>query len=59
MEGNEDILDFEIINSIGQQVYKGKIKNKTVIQTADFVPGVYLIKIKNGKNYLLKKIIKE
>jgi hypothetical protein len=32
--------------------------DKTVVQTTDFSPGVYLIKIENGKTFEFKKIVK-
>lgn len=53
--GNENISYFEIINSIGQIVYKGSIIQKSLVQTSSFPSGVYLIKFENS----LKKIIKE
>lgn len=59
MQGNKEKLDFEILNSIGQSVYKGKLIDKTIVQTFDFAGGVYLIKLNNGKTYQFKKIVKE
>jgi hypothetical protein len=59
MAGVNEMLDLEILNTFGQIVYKGTIMNKTSIQTSHLVPGVYLIKIGNGKISVIKKIIKE
>ena len=59
MEGNKDKLNFEILNSIGQVVFNGKLIEKTIIETTNFTPGVYLIKLENGKTYEFKKIVKE
>jgi len=55
----QDILNFEIINSMGIIVYKGDLVNKTKVQVGSFAPGVYLIKLANGKTFECKKIIKE
>jgi len=51
--------DFEIINSIGQVVYKGILLKKAVVQTSDFSSGIYIVKLENGKNYEFKKILKK
>lgn len=58
-EGNNTTFNFEIINTIGQVIYKGDFVKKTTVQTNGFVPGVYLIKLENGKTFEFKKIIKE
>ena len=57
--GNINKLDFEILNSIGQVIYKGNLFEKTVVTTASFSPGVYLIKLESGKTFEFKKIVKE
>ncbi len=57
-DNNENIA-FEILNSMGQLVFKGNLIEKTVIHTNSFVPGVYLIKLENGKTFEYHKIIKE
>ncbi|HNX88445.1 MAG TPA: C10 family peptidase [Paludibacteraceae bacterium] len=59
IEENKDNFDFEIYNSIGQLVYKGNLIEKTVVQTSSFAPGVFLIKLENGKMFEVQKIIKE
>ncbi len=59
LEGNNRVIGFEILNVMGQTVYKGELINKTTVQTNYFVPGVYLIKLENGKTFEIKKIIKE
>jgi stress response protein SCP2 len=58
-EGNNVRLNFEILNAIGQVIFKGNLVEKTTVQTSDFTPGVYLIKLENGKTFEFKKIIKE
>jgi hypothetical protein len=38
---------------------KGNFFEKTIIQTSNFVPGPYLIKLESGKTYEFRKIVKE
>ena len=57
--GNKELVNFEIINSIGVVVYQGNLNQKTTVQTSSFAPGVYLIKIVNAYNYEFKKLIKQ
>lgn len=59
VQGNNENLAFEILNSIGQVVYKGNIMKKNTLQTKNFAPGVYLVKLTNGQTFEFKKIIKE
>ncbi len=59
IEGNNETVNFDILNAIGQVIFKGNLTNKTTVQTSNFTPGVYLIKLENGKTVELKKIIKE
>ena len=59
MQGNKNNTGFEIVNPIGQVIFNGNLLEKTVVQTSNFAPGVYLIKLKNGKSYEFKKIVKE
>lgn len=57
-EGNSVQTNFEILNSLGQVIFKGTIFEKAVIQTTSFTPGIYLIKLQSGKTFEFKKIIK-
>ncbi len=59
IDGNNKKFNFEILNTIGQVVLKGNLVEKTTVQTGNFSPGVYLIKLENGKTFEFKKIIKE
>ena len=56
--GNAERLNFEILNGIGQVVFRGSFIGKTTVNTSQFNPGVYLVKIENGKTLEFKKIIK-
>lgn len=58
MEGNTVLLNFEIINANGQIVFKGNFVESTVIPTSNLAPGVYLLKLGNGKIFEFRKIIK-
>ncbi len=58
-DGNKETVNFEIYNSIMQVVFNGSLLEKTVVQTSKFAPGVYLIKLGNGKTFEFKKIVKE
>jgi photosystem II stability/assembly factor-like uncharacterized protein len=50
---------FEILNSIGLVIYKGTIKEKTVVNTTNLALGVYFIKLKNGNSNEYEKFVKE
>ena len=58
-KGNTQKLDFEILNDIGQIVFNGSSIEKTIVQTTNFTPGVYLVKLKSGKKFELRKIVKK
>jgi len=58
IQGCTEKTDFEIINMTGQIVFKGNLVEKTVVPTSNFAPGMYNIRIGNGKNFEFKKIVK-
>jgi hypothetical protein len=58
IEDSKQRTNFEIINSGGQIVFKDNFFEKTIIQTSNFVPGPYLIKLESGKTFGFKKIVK-
>jgi pimeloyl-ACP methyl ester carboxylesterase len=55
---NTKKIDFEIINSLGQTVFVGSVFGRIVVQTSNFTHGIYLIKLKSGKAFEFKKIVK-
>ena len=59
IEGSNEKQKLEILNAIGQVVFNENFVEKTTIQTSNFAPGVYIIKLENGKTIEFKKIIKE
>jgi len=58
-KGNTEILNFEILNSIGKVIYKGNLIDKTIVETSNFTTGIYLVKIGNGNAFEIRKIVKE
>jgi uncharacterized delta-60 repeat protein len=59
MAGNNEKVYFEIINASGQIVFIGDFIEKTSVQTSNFLPGIYIIKLRKGNTFEVKKIIKE
>jgi len=58
-EGNKGQAYFEILNLYGQVVYEGNCIEKTTVETSDFAPGIYLVKIETDKGNEINKIIKQ
>ena len=59
IKGNTKNIDFDILNSLGQVVFKGKLLEKTIVPTSSFAPGIYLIRFERGNNLEFKKIIRK
>ena len=59
VEGNNEQLNFEIINAIGQVIYCGNLKEKVIINTDRFASGVYVVKLVIENKFEFKKIIIE
>jgi hypothetical protein len=57
--GNRENSGFEIINSVGQVVFKGDLHEKTIVQTTNFLSGVYMLKLEVGEFFVLRKFIKK
>jgi hypothetical protein len=58
MAGNKTNIDFAIVNSRGQVVYSGVLAEKSVVPTASFSPGMYLLKLGSGSVFEFKKVMK-
>ena len=56
--GNIERADFEILNIAGQVVYKGYMYEKTDIQMSDFLPGIYILKLKLRNTFEFRKVLK-
>lgn len=53
------VMKFEIMDYSGKIIGRGKLNQKIVVNTTEFVPGVYLVKLQ-GDGYLeYKKVVKE
>jgi photosystem II stability/assembly factor-like uncharacterized protein len=59
LKDNNKMRNFEILNALGQVIYKGCLTDKAIVSTSNFPSGVYLVKIENGNTFEYKKIIKE
>jgi hypothetical protein len=58
-KGNKERTIFEILSSTGQIIFNGNMSDKTVVQTTNFAPGIYLIKFQDGSTFEFMKIEKE
>jgi len=57
--GDESIINVEILNSFGAIIFKGDLFQTTAIKTDGFASGVYMLKLSDGKSLEVRKIIKE
>lgn len=57
--GNTEAMTFDILNAMGQIVYKGTMTEKASVETSNFATGIYVLRIVNGKTIQYKKIIKQ
>ncbi|MPM15387.1 hypothetical protein SDC9_61757 [bioreactor metagenome] len=56
---NPEYVSLDILNAVGQKIYGGFVTDKTIVSTTDFAPGVYVIKLGNGKEVEFRKVVKE
>jgi hypothetical protein len=54
-----NIKNFEILNSLGQVIYKTNMLEKNVIQMSEFSCGVYIIRFNKANSFLFKKFVKQ
>ena len=59
IKGSTEKNNFEILNALGQIVFKSNFIEKTTIQTRNFIPGVYFVKLENSQTFEIKKVVKE
>jgi hypothetical protein len=54
-----DAGEVELINILGERIFQTKIVNelKIEIQLVNRMPGIYFVKIFDGENYIIKKIV--
>ena len=58
MKGNAVPVGFEIYNAIGQLIYKNSMIEKTVVPTANFAAGMYVIRFRNSERLEYRKVVK-
>ncbi len=58
IEGDTNSHGFQILNSIGQIIFSGKMAGKTVVESSKFSPGMYFVRIEIGSSFEVKKIMK-
>lgn len=58
VEEKMQITGFEIINSMGEIIYKSPIVSKSVLKTMQFPQGIYLIRFKAPNSFIMKQFIK-
>jgi hypothetical protein len=55
MEGGST---FEILNLTGQVVFKGDLKESTIVNAGSYKPGMYVVKVRVGDGFEFRKILK-
>lgn len=56
---SNSILNFKILNILGEVIYTSTIDKKATISTTHFPSGEYLIKLYSDKSTIIKKFVKE
>lgn len=59
MEGNNEEVQFEIINALGQVVHSGLIQGRHTIIMRELNSGIYIVRVTIDESHLLKKLIKK
>ena len=58
-EDNNENINIEIINFLGQTVYRGLLYEKLTLKTLEFSSGIYIVRIENSNHVIFTKIIKQ
>lgn len=58
-EGIDGPMELEIINALGQRLYKGSFTGRGRIHTGHFAPGVYVIRYGNGQTRGVQRLIRQ
>jgi hypothetical protein len=56
--GTESPIHFELINALGQIVTNGTFTERHVIQTDTYGKGVYVVRLNDGRDMWIQKVIK-
>ena len=57
--GISDLLRYEIYNALGHSIHQGEFSAHTTIQTNQYIPGVYYIKVTGNGYVVMRKFVKE
>jgi photosystem II stability/assembly factor-like uncharacterized protein len=57
--GNSILLDFEVMNSLGESMATGSFFNQALVNTVSFPAGLYLVKVVMRGKVILVKVVKE
>ena len=57
IDNNNEIINFDIINSRGNIIFKGNLVDKVIVDISNFASGIYFIKLENGEIFESKKIM--
>jgi endonuclease I len=58
LKGNTQTTRYSIMNSVGSVILEGNFVESTRVNTSGFGPGMYIVRIENGKAAEYKKIVK-
>lgn len=56
---NNELQSVEIINETGQFVYRTNMISSLIVDMNSFAPGIYILKVGNGKNLYNTKVLKQ
>ncbi|MBU0765420.1 MAG: T9SS type A sorting domain-containing protein [Bacteroidetes bacterium] len=59
LDSGLDLFNFEIYNTTGIQVHKGRISDSMISNLNHLNPGVYILKVFNGGQIFVERIIKK
>ena len=59
MSGAREETAIELLDITGKAVYRGFVTDRTSIPVAHLLPGMYLLRLANGREIMLRKIIRE
>ena len=59
LQGNGDIIRFELVNTLGQVIHSGFITEKYTLQTGSMSPGIYHLRLTDGTTVWHHKVIRK
>lgn len=55
----DGVTTYDVVNLIGQIVSTGNLNESKIVDTSNYLSGVYLMRLKSGNTYEYKKFVKE